>query len=199
VSSYRRAERNWRTPDSRHRDGIQCDLARLISLLHSLRVRRHLHGQNALDVLHVILHFRFFLLAAWEVSDFVQGELRGFDPLYWWSFCLFQQQPASRPVPELSILRKRGNHSHDFAQPKVTSPLRSEVPQLLKNFSPVAVERTRVLAGRPESSPIDADEKAGNQGPAKWPSGGTPEKLRYLPSCERGERSGALDTRISPE
>jgi hypothetical protein len=54
-------------------------------------------ARTPLDVLHVILRFRFFLLAAWEVSDFLQGELRGFDPLYWWSFCLFQQQPASRP------------------------------------------------------------------------------------------------------
>src|SRR5215467_5505682 len=37
-------------------------MARLVGLLHSLGIRRYIHGEDALHVLHVVLHFLFFLL-----------------------------------------------------------------------------------------------------------------------------------------
>src|SRR5215472_4524093 len=46
----------------RARDRIQGYVAGLIGLLHSLKVRRNIHGEDTLHVLHVVLHFFFFLL-----------------------------------------------------------------------------------------------------------------------------------------
>ncbi len=40
--------------------GVEGNVAGLVGLLHALRVRRNVHGENALHLLHVFLHFGFF-------------------------------------------------------------------------------------------------------------------------------------------